>query len=741
MKIVSKFKRFILLLPMVAGVALTQSCTEEIDTSSRYTFTGNTVISYLESHPDVYSEYCELLDIVTVSDFSDSKVSQLLSARGNYTCFAPTNEAIQNYLVHLTDSGVISEPSWEAPEFLEVNPETNKQDLLIEIQNTIVYNSLIDAGDEQEAYQTSDFSERAEEGQMLGLANMMNRKLQVTVGDSTKYAINGSDVSDKNCDIYTINGRIHQVGKVIAPSTQTAGDMFQKMITDQKYGFFTLSALIDACGLTAELQKTEDEEYYRALMKGDLEDLPQHPTFKGSGGPSPKTPGKMPERRYYGYTIFAEDDAWWEQALGLGDSTINKMEPSEVVKLVAEKVVTEKWHLSGATTDDNYTDENNALNQFVTYHIIPAKIESNKLVIHFNELWYSLEGKQKKASVYDYYTTMGKRRLIKTYEAARPVGGKPGTVYLNRFPVLNNATDGDYTEIGCEESKKGKEIQLTGAPETYNTYIYRINDCLYYNDEVAETMGKERIRIDVATIFKEFMSNDLRCNENYTWNHQCVGMPKDIHYRYLDDCEISENTNFYYLTGRINNTSSWANYQGDELNIVGNYEITIKLPPVPKDGIYELRLGVSANDRRGMCQVYWGNNKNALPAAGIPFDMRMGGREWYVKGQAALPSIVGWETDVEDDDEVNAENDKKMRNNMYMKAPNQFYMYGEANSMRGRHQALRRIVLREHMRADQTYYIQFKSVLEDQETEFFMDYIEYCPKEVYDNPQVPEDIW
>ena len=159
----------------------------------------------------------------------------------------------------------------------------------------------------------------------------------------------------------------------------------------------------------------------------------------------------------------------------------------------------------------------------------------------------------------------------------------------------NNATDGDYTEISCEESKKGKEIQLTGAPETYNTYIYRINDCLYYNDEVAETMGKERIRIDVATIFKEFMSNDLRCNENYTWNHQCVGMPKDIHYRYLDDCEISENTNFYYLTGRINNTSSWANYQGDELNIVGNYEITIKLPPVPKDGIYELRLGVSAS--------------------------------------------------------------------------------------------------------------------------------------------------
>ena len=55
MKIISKIKSFILLLPLVAGVALTQSCTEEIDTSSRYTFTGNTFLSYLEDNADVYS--------------------------------------------------------------------------------------------------------------------------------------------------------------------------------------------------------------------------------------------------------------------------------------------------------------------------------------------------------------------------------------------------------------------------------------------------------------------------------------------------------------------------------------------------------------------------------------------------------------------------------------------------------------------------------------------------------------
>ena len=742
MKIVSKIKSFILLLPLIGGLALTQSCTESLDEGARYTFTGNTVISYLEKHSDVYSEYLALLDTVTISDFSNSKVSQLLAARGNYTCFAPTNEAIHNYLVHLVDSGVISDSTWDAIEFQEVNPETGKRDLLEETRKTIVHNSIIDAGDDMMAYQTSDFSERVEEKQMLGLANMMNRKLQITPGTNTKYAVNGCDISDTNCNIYTINGYIHQVAQVIAPSTQTAGGYFEKVIEDQKYGFFTISALLQACGLMEELQKSEDEEYYSALMKGDLKDLPLHPTFGGSGD-SGKSPGRLPERRYYGYTIFAEDDAWWETALMLQDSTIHTLTAEEVVEKVAEYVVNNNLYLSGATTDNNYTDENNALNQFVTYHILPARLEPNKLVIHFNELWYNLTTMQKTASVYDFHTTMGKRRLLKTYEANVTCDGKRNVIYLNRFPILKNGTseDDNYTEKGCDEDKKGVEILVDRMQKPYNAYIYPISDCLFYNDAVAETFGKERIRIDAGTMFKELMTNDIRCNENFSAKYQCVGMPCDIDYRYLEDCDIAEGTNFYYLTGRISKTSSWANYQGDELNVVGNYEMTMKLPPVPKDGTYELRLGISANDRRGMCQVYWGTNKNALPAAGIPFDMRMGGEEWYVKGGASMQSIVGWEADVKGDDDVNAEIDKKMRNNWYMKAPHYFYWYGQSTSLRAREATLRRIVLRENMKANETYYIQFKSVLEDAETEFYMDYIEFCPKEVYDNPQTPEDIW
>lgn len=729
-----------LLLASAAVLGLLPSCSEEIDTSNRYTFTGKTIISYLKDFPETYSEYIDLLDSVNVSDFSDSKLSQLLSARGNYTCFAPTNDAIRNYLAHLVDSGVISEPDWDAPEFQKVNPNTNERDLLIATRKTIVYNSLIDGGDEIEAYMTSDFSDRAELNNMLGLPNMYDRKLQVSLGNGTKYAINGCNISDTNCDIYAINGRIHQVDKVISPSTQTVAQYFDKTITDKQHGYYTCAVLIKACGFLEELSKSEDETYYHLRMTGQLEDLPQHPTYKGAGGPEPHSPGTLPEHRYYGFTIFAEEDEWWEKVLGL-TFPITELSEEEVLDKVSSYVNDHNLHLPDANTGTDYTATNNSLNQFVTYHMIPGKIESSKLVIHFNELWYNGVDQQKQSSVMDYYTCMGTPRLLKAYEASETCEGKRNAVYLNRFPVLDNARAGKYTEISCEDNKRGVEVDTKGVLEMYNGYIYKISDCLYFNDDIAETFGKERIRFDVTTLFPEFFSNDIRCNENYRYDRQCVGIPVSSKYRYLENCDISDNTRFYYLSGRFNKTYWWASYQGDELNIVGNYEVTLKLPPVPKDGVYELRLALNVNDRRGMFQVFWGTNKTSLPASGVPIDMRMGGTVWYVKGGSSMESILGYEIDVDGDDELNAENDKKMRNNGYMKGPNVFYGYGESTSVRYRPNALRRIIVREEMKANQTYYVSFKSVLRDPDTEFSFDYMELCPKEVYDNPLVPEDIW
>ena len=54
---------------------------------------------------------------------------------------------------------------------------------------------------------------------------------------------------------------------------------------------------------------------------------------------------------------------------------------------------------------------------------------------------------------------------------------------------------------------------------------------------------------------------------------------------------------------------------------------------------------------------------------------------------------------------------------------------------------IRRIIVRQTMDPDKTYYLRFKTVMDDPTRFLYMDYLEYVAKEVYDNPETPEDIW
>ena len=108
-----KFKVFNLISILLMGLFLATSCTETIDTSARYVFKERTIGSYLSEHQQ-FSEYVRLLKEQKVSDISETSVYQLMTAYGAYTCFAPTNDAIQLYLDSLCIKGIIPEPSWEA---------------------------------------------------------------------------------------------------------------------------------------------------------------------------------------------------------------------------------------------------------------------------------------------------------------------------------------------------------------------------------------------------------------------------------------------------------------------------------------------------------------------------------------------------------------------------------------------------------------------------------------------------
>ena len=106
-------KKYNLFGILVTAVMMVVGCSEQVDVSSRYVFKEETLVSYMEKHADAYSEYLDVLKNTPISEISQSSIYQMLTARGNYTVFAPTNDAIQKYLEDLCEEGLITEPTWE----------------------------------------------------------------------------------------------------------------------------------------------------------------------------------------------------------------------------------------------------------------------------------------------------------------------------------------------------------------------------------------------------------------------------------------------------------------------------------------------------------------------------------------------------------------------------------------------------------------------------------------------------
>lgn len=703
----------------IASIVLA-GCSEEIDTSARYVFTEETVTSYLSKH-EQYSEYFRLLGEVMVSKISDTNVRQLLSARGHYTVFAPTNDAIQEYLDSLVKQEIISEASWDG------FPSERKRD---SIRHVIVFNSIIDGGDDYEAYEINGLPSPTSTSNTVDIPmpNLFDRKLMVKyteVPDSI--LINDCVVDFNNRDILCTNGVIHAVRSVVSPSNNTLDYLLKTYTEDPKCNFMVAAKIVQACGLFDTLSANRDEAYEELFESGKI--AKKNEETKGETATF-----HTPEHRYYGFTLFAETDEFWKEAIG-----------KEIVDITVEDVMA---YLDGlgiypeGKRDNNYKAEDNLLNLFITYHLLPERLSADMLVFHYNERGYNINRKTPTVPVMEYYTTMGKRRLLKIFESAESNG-----VYLNRFPNLDNERRGTYHELSCDPDKEGIKVgepNLEGQNNIRNGIIYPIDELLWYSDNTRDNLQKQRIRWSVPSMWPEFMNNDIRGCVITDEKHKNVYIPNEEEYKYLQDVDISKDTRFNYWTGRGN---GWANMQGDEMSIRGLLDCTMRLPPVPRRGTYELRYAIQCGGTmRGMVQFYWGNNKSKLAAMGIPLDLRQAGDNTLHTSKGNVTSDIGGGDSAypdTNDDDYNAEVDKRMRNFGFMKGCNQYCAGApeSATMMRGSNICLRRVLFRATMDPDETYYIRFKTVMDDDTRFFYMDYLEYCAKEVYDNPEKPEDIW
>lgn len=706
---------------MVAGVAFGAlaftSCSEQIDESNLYTFTGETITDYLRSDSTL-SDFAKITDYAGLSD--------RLSAYGTYTCFAPTNEAVKEYIKEL----------WEDKKSANHNGlytgDVSDENTLDRLWKSEKRDSL--CKDIVEAHLTglkktsNDLLTGSDITMMGGNTHSPKRVGDDITIDGTSKIINR--------DHEVENGVVHTIDKLFYRSTNYIIDEMENM------GIYNI--------------------WCDALKQTGLDEvMKEHIRTNGVSwftiDPETKYPfAEYPTSCKVGFTVFAETDKvlqnkgitnWKELAAKANEwykdcaSWYSYLEDHPEIKI---------------STGTDYTNQWNTLNMFLRYHILKYSLSMDKLVYSYNELEY--------ADVYEYVRTLLPYTMFKLTGVKE--NGSVGSIYINR--VLNNptltSTPGANSKSAYEEAYKNsiKEsgIKVGGSStelsrQASNGWIHPIDDILCYESKVPNEVLNERMRFEFMSLLDESMTNQFRGYSYLDFSSRFGRSDKKIGAirfpeGYFENMVIynGESSRIYYLAKdeakTLNNGFNpanwdcWLDYQGDELFVRGAYDFAIKLPPVPKDGTYELRFGYVITGKRTMVQFSLGHSsdRSKMTTCDIPLDQRVG----------IESSTIGW-TDPDKDGDLGAATDKSMHNRGWMRGPNYFSNFkkgaeGTARTNISRQPHIRRVVTKQFFKQGEDNWFRCKTALpDDTEAEFELDYIEIVPVSVYNHPTLTEDVF
>ena len=432
------------------------------------------------------------------------------------------------------------------------------------------------------------------------------------------------------------------------------------------------------------------------------------------------------QTRYFGYTGFVEPDDVFAQH---GITTLDQL------RSYAKQVYDEVYPEDAGVTDE--TDSRNSLNRFVAYHFLPERIEYDKLTAD-NKLLNRFD--RKHWDVAEWYETMMPYSIMKV---SYPSGSNAGR-YVNRRGVMDRA---DWRGVFVAGSKilppeKGQDHNAING-----VYFY-LDNIIDYGRNTQEVVLDERMRIDATTLSPDFitsgarghrvvgtgavsaypgqyarksdaLSNDPERNPNH-----CLGFKRGAAANFA----FSANTHIHVRNRYL---SFWA-YQGDEVILAGQFDVTVKIPPVPA-GDYELRIGpiINGMPSRGIIAFYLDGKP-----CGLPVDMRRTGDD----------SSIGWKSDSDlGDTEAIVASDRALHNRGWMKGPASHGNVNEDGSgtrlpMRDTPATMRRVVTTFHSDGKTDHYLRLQQIL-DGMISFAFDYIELCPRSLYDSDLYPEDKW
>jgi len=378
------------LILIIGIIGTLTSCVEDI--VNYRTVTKEMMGDYLERKSDSFSEFNKMLDT--------TKVMGLLKAYGEYTCFAPTNEAIFAYY--------------------QLKGRTSMNQFPLDSIKIIVYNHIIKG----EIITTDKFKDGR-----LPVLCMNDRYITISSanvgGNNLVYKVNKtSSILDK--DQLVNNGVIHVINEVLNPSELTS---IEAIAADTNFKLFYQALQITH--LTDKLLLTKDESYNPDNYKSMLS-----PPFTQGGG----SVDELPQSKKYGFTLLMESDATYKDKYGI--------ENIEQLKAKAKEIYDQVYPEDAGVTD--ITDPRNSLYRFIAYHMINKQLSYSKFI---ND--YDTQHMLKTFDMYEYIETMCPNTLMEV----RIVRSSPGFNYINMINSTadaiqivksnsdNDATNGVYHEI------------------------------------------------------------------------------------------------------------------------------------------------------------------------------------------------------------------------------------------------------------------------------------------------------
>ena len=329
------------LLLMGAPVFLS-SCKEEIDESNFAIKKMQTAADYIDENSQ-FSLMNALFRRVRLGNVEGaSPLHNMLSARGNYTIFLPTNEAVEKYMA---ENGI-----------------TSIDEMSDDLANTLAKSCIIDNGSNN-AYESADLPSSG----ALPISCLSDRMLSCSLDSTSTFIINGTSRIIKG-DIEVSNGFIHVVDGVISPSLNTLDE--QIGVADNLKVF---SYLLTHTALCDSLHEYLDKSYENSSR--------QEKTHMG------EFDYVYAQHRYIGYTAFVEPDSIYEQTLGLKvekDAEGNLTNGAAFVAKLKDYVA----DAYGSNHIDDLKHPYNPINRFVAYHLVYGRMPFNKLVYHCNEYNY-----------------------------------------------------------------------------------------------------------------------------------------------------------------------------------------------------------------------------------------------------------------------------------------------------------------------------------------------------------------